>query len=71
MVARRLARTWKWHQAMMDEGPGGVIRAKGADSWDKLHEMCARFVRDWEGLPQNERVAYAFPNPEDKPRGNR
>src|ERR1700677_1443209 len=55
-----------WHAAMLAQGPQGYIRERGADTWEKLHEMCDDFVRNWEALPPGERLAYAFPNPEDR-----
>lgn len=57
---------WAWHEARMNEGPRGSIRKRGAKSWDQLAAMCAKFVADWERLPDCERIAYAFPLKEDR-----
>jgi hypothetical protein len=56
----------RWHDAMLAEGPQGFIRSRGADTWEKLHEMCRQFMQEWERLPHDERLAYAFRNPEDR-----
>lgn len=57
-----------WHAERLAEGPQGFIRARGAVTWDMLQTMCRKFVADWERLPPAERLAYAFPNPEDRRR---
>lgn len=46
--------------------PDGFIARRGASTWQRLHEMCAEFVRGWERLPKADRLAYAFPNSEDR-----
>lgn len=58
----------EWHDARLAEGPSGYIRERGADTWDKLHAMCAEFMRDWEGRAPDEREVLAYPNPEDRRR---
>jgi len=56
-----------WHDRMSAApDPNGFIAQRGAPTWEKLHDMCAGFVRDWERLPERDRRAYAFPNPEDR-----
>ena len=56
-----------WHERMgAAPDPNGFIAQRGATTWEKLHEMCAKFVKDWERLPERDRRAYAFPNPEDR-----
>jgi hypothetical protein len=58
----------QWHEDRLAEGPTGFIRSRGALTWDMLHDMCAKMVRDWEALPMTTREAYAFRNPEDRKR---
>lgn len=56
-----------WHERMgAAPDPDGFIALRGAITWQKLHDMCVDFVKDWERLPKSERLAYAFPNPEDR-----
>ena len=50
----------------MAEGPPAPIRAKGATTWERLHEMCVAMTLRWEALPEPVRRGYAFPNPEDR-----
>lgn len=66
MKRRRYKEPWSWHEAMMAEGPTGFIRRRGADTWEKLHEMCRLMMADWERRSERERLAYAFRNPEDR-----
>ena len=64
MTRRQLDR--EWHAARLAEGPHGYIRERGADTWEKLHAMCVRFMEDWDQWPPAERDFLAYPNPEDR-----
>lgn len=56
-----------WQPMPIDDGlPPPCIRQNGAPTWDAVHNICAKLVADWERLPEYQRVAYAFPNPEDR-----
>lgn len=49
-----------------DDAPPASIQALGPRTWDDLHKICAEYIRDWERAPEEARIAYAFPNPEDR-----
>jgi len=63
---RRNPRDRAWHEARIAEGPQGNIRERGILTWDQFHAVMGGLVRNWERLPMPERLAYAFPNPEDR-----
>lgn len=67
-MGRRKWHDRDWHEESLSEGPQGFIRVRGATSWSMLQSMCQQFVSDWEMLPERDRLAYAFPNPEDRRR---
>lgn len=56
----------EFHEPIDDGLPPPQIRENGAPTWDAVHNICAILVRDWERLPESARLAYAFPNPEDR-----
>jgi len=58
-----------WHERMMARGPQGLARdVWGAKDWNDLQRLAVRLMDAWEAMPPLARIAYAFPNPEDRKR---
>ena len=55
-----------WHAARMAEGPCGWLAAHGIKTWAQLRRVARTGTDRWEAMPMQARLAYAFPNPEDR-----
>ena len=61
---RRHAHDRAWHDARMAEGPR--IDHWDLRTWSDLRRLAQKLCQRFDALPHEDRIAYAFPNPEDR-----
>lgn len=58
-----------WHARQMARGPQGLVRtAWKVTTWSGQQALAIRLMAAWEVMPPAKRLAYAFPNQEDRER---